>query len=74
MTLARQAERLVTLARLVTVRQVIEAGDAAIDAAGLDSWCMNEGLADGSERIGLWWTRDLVEKIRELESLQGVEK
>lgn len=33
-----------------TVRQIIEAGDRAIDAAGLNPWGMNEGLAEGSER------------------------
>lgn len=45
----RRAQRLVTL---LTVRQVIEAGDDFIEAAGLNPWCMNEGLAQGGERIG----------------------
>ena len=36
---------------LVTVKQVLEAGDAAINAAGLNPWCINEGLADGTEYI-----------------------
>lgn len=39
------------LVPLLTVRQVIHAGDAAIDAAGLNPWCINEGLATGDEEI-----------------------
>lgn len=39
------------LIQLLTVRQVIEGGDDAIAAAGLNPWCMNEGLADGDETI-----------------------
>lgn len=42
------------LVGLLTVRQVIEAGDEAIMASGLNPWCMNEGRADGSERISTW--------------------
>lgn len=39
----------------ITIRQAIEAGDEVIDACGLNPWCMNEGLADGSERaLGHW--------------------
>ncbi len=53
--------RLTTLARLVTVRQVIEAGNAAIDAAGLNPWCLNEGLADGHETLSLWWAEAALE-------------
>lgn len=48
------AKRADVLVRLLTVRQVIEAGDEAIDAAGLNPYCMNEGLAEGHERIGFW--------------------
>lgn len=43
--------RALVLLRLPTVRQVINAGDDAIDAAGLNPWAMNEGLATGDERI-----------------------
>lgn len=46
-----ELERLRTLASLVTIRQVIAAGHEAIDAAGLNPWCINEGLATGDERI-----------------------
>jgi hypothetical protein len=46
-----------------TVRQVIEAGDKAIGAAGLNPWCMNEGRADGTETISLWWLEKLEDKL-----------
>lgn len=36
---------------LITVRQVIEAGDDAIAAVGLNPWCMNEGRATGDEPV-----------------------
>jgi hypothetical protein len=38
-----------------TVRGVFEAGDKAIDAAGLNPWCINEGLASGDEEIDTWF-------------------
>lgn len=41
-----------TLLRLLTVRQVIEAGwDEIAAAAGLNPYCLNEGLASGDEKI-----------------------
>lgn len=48
-------ERTIALAELVTVKQVIDAGDEVIEAAGLNPWCIAEGLADGSEPVSLWW-------------------
>lgn len=57
LTALRRASHLVPL---VTVRQVIESGDDAIDAAGLNPYCMNEGLADGHERICCWWLEDAI--------------
>jgi hypothetical protein len=51
----RTIDRAQTLVSLLTVRQVIQAGDSAIDAAGLNPWCINEGRADGSARISAWW-------------------
>lgn len=47
--------RALPLLRLLAVRQVIEAGDDAITAAGLNPYAMNEGLAEGHERLSLWW-------------------
>jgi hypothetical protein len=33
-----------------TIRQIVAAGERAIDAAGLDPQCMDKGLAEGEER------------------------
>lgn len=46
-----------------TVRQIIEAGDRAIDAAGLNPWAMNEGLATGDERHTPWQLEDCIQTI-----------
>lgn len=46
-----------------TVRQIIEAGDRAIDAAGLNPWAMNEGLATGDERHVPWMLEDCIQDI-----------
>jgi predicted translin family RNA/ssDNA-binding protein len=51
--LQEEVKRLRKLASLLTVRQVIQAGDEYIEAAGLNPWCMNEGLATGDERLNL---------------------
>jgi hypothetical protein len=48
-----QIDKLQSLARRVTIRQVIDAGDNAIKAAGLNPWCINEGLATGDETIDI---------------------
>lgn len=47
------ARKMRKLAGLVTVRQVIEAGDEYIEVAGLNPYCMNEG-ADGDAKIDHW--------------------
>jgi len=49
--------RTATLASLLTVRQVVNAGDTYIDAAGLNPWCINEGLATGEEQISVDFAR-----------------
>jgi len=46
-----------------TVRQIIEAGDRAIDAAGINPYAMNEGLATGDERHTPWQLEDCIQKI-----------
>ena len=46
---ARDVERARTLLRLLTIRQIIQAGDRAIEASGLNPWVMAEGLASGDE-------------------------
>lgn len=50
--------RLLPLLKTLTVRQVIEAGSWAIDAAGLDPWCINEGKATGDEQAIAGWRLD----------------
>lgn len=44
-----------TLAGLVTIRQIFDAGNDAINASGLNPYCMNEGLASGDETITPWF-------------------
>lgn len=51
------------LLRLVTIRQAIEASDEAINAAGLNPYCMNEGTATGSEGINPWWATAVLAKV-----------
>lgn len=46
-----------------TARQVIETGDRAIELAGLDSYCMNERLATGDEKISTWPVEEAIEAI-----------
>jgi hypothetical protein len=49
--LQREIDKLKTLARLVTVNQVFAAGNDAINASGLNPWCINEGRATGEETL-----------------------
>lgn len=58
-------ERADVLVSLLTVRQVIEAGDRAIDAAGINPWLMNEGLAAGNEHISPSFMNSAIASIRE---------
>jgi hypothetical protein len=60
--LLEELRKMATLASLVTVRQVIEAGDKYINAAGLNPWCMNEGLATGNERVSCYPARAAIAK------------
>lgn len=52
--LLAELEKARQLVRLVTVRQVIRAGDKAIEAAGLNPYCIAEGLATGEEPLDIW--------------------
>jgi len=45
-----------------TVRQVIQAGDRAIDAAGLNPYCLNEG-ADGDAKQIPYFLNELIEEL-----------
>lgn len=43
-----------TLMGILTIRQVMEAGSEAIEAAGLNPWCVNEGQTTGDDHVDLW--------------------
>jgi hypothetical protein len=45
-------ERARILVGILTVGQVIRAGDRAISAAGLNPWCLNEGRAAAEDLLG----------------------
>ena len=45
-----------------TIREVVRAGDKAINAAGLNPYCMHEG-ANGNDTIDLWWLPPLLTRI-----------
>lgn len=55
---AQMVAALAPLLRLITVRQVIKAGDNCIRAVGLNPWAMNEGLATGDEPAVDGWKLD----------------
>lgn len=52
-TLCDAMESMLPLIRLLTVRQVIQAGDDVINAVGLNPWCISEGLATGDEFVSV---------------------
>lgn len=51
---------LAPLLRMLTIRQVLGAGDDAIEAAGLNPYCVNEGLAGGHEPAVAEWKLDAI--------------
>ena len=53
------------LCQLLTVRQVVEGGNGYIEAAGLNPYCINEGLATGNEYIDVWFARAAVKSAEE---------
>jgi hypothetical protein len=57
-------ERARTLLSLLTIRQVIEAGDEAINAVGLNPYAMNEGRATGEEGINTYWFDDAIKFLK----------
>jgi len=56
-------ERARHLVRLVTVGMVIK-DDDAIEAAGINPWVINEGLADKDDAISAWWLDAVIAKAR----------
>ncbi len=66
--------RAARLISLLTVRQVISAGDDAITAAGLNPWCINEGLAAGEEKLNSWWLSVPAEQTNIQKNLDALEE
>jgi hypothetical protein len=64
-------ERCLPLLRLLTIGQVIAGGDKAIDASGLNPWCLNEGRAEAGDRLNLWWLECAIEQAK---AAQGSEE
>ena len=58
--LLKACKRLVKIADVATLRQIIE-HESAIEAAGLNPYCVNEG-ADSSDTVDLWWAYDAINK------------
>lgn len=48
------------LASLVTIKQCSDHSHEMMVIAGLNIYCMNEGLATGDERISREWTADVL--------------
>ena len=57
----QQARKLLELAKLVTVEQVINAGDDAINAAGLNPYCLNEGRCPKDAMAIDSWKLDFID-------------
>ena len=55
-------QKLLPLLGELSVRQVIGAGDGAINAACLNPYCMKEGLAEGHEQAVRQWKIDAIER------------
>ena len=58
-----ELKKLRILMGLISVKQVIKAGDEAINACGLNPWCVNEGRATGDEKISTWSVSHLIDEI-----------
>lgn len=50
------------LVGLVGIGAILDAGDAAIDASGLNPWCVNEGRATREDKTSTWWIDGAIEK------------
>lgn len=49
-------ERANVLLRLLTVGQILQGGEDAIEASGINPWCVNEGRADRDDRWSPPWS------------------
>ncbi len=62
---AQAADRAATLVAHVTVGQAFDGGEEAIEAAGLNPWCLNEGRASRGDTLGNWRQRAAADAARE---------
>jgi hypothetical protein len=69
--LIEAAERAKLLLRGLTVSEVMGRGTDAINAVGLNPWCVNEGRASGQELISTDWLDDAISSAKAAE--EGVE-
>ena len=69
--LIEAAERAKLLLRGLTVSEVMDRGMEAINAAGLNPYCINEGRASGQERISTDWLEVAISSAKAAE--EGVE-
>lgn len=51
------------LIALVTVGQVVKTDAETIEAAGLNPWCVNEGLAEPEDTISTWRIDAMIERL-----------
>lgn len=56
-------EALIPLVECLTIRDIVQAGDDAIEAVGLHPYCINEGLATGDEPAPTWKLRALLQRL-----------
>lgn len=63
--LLETCKRLYDIVYFLSVREVLELGDDAIAASGLNSYVINEELADGTERINLDWAKEAIAAAEE---------
>ena len=64
--LVEALERSGTLIKLLTVRQVFEASVDAIEAAGMNPWGMNEGIASCAEKIRPYFIDAALARAKEM--------
>ncbi len=60
--MVEELQRARVLLQVLTVRDIIRAGDEAIEASGLNPWCVNEG-ADPNARFDPWRISALLRQV-----------
>ncbi|MFA7628587.1 MAG: hypothetical protein WCY37_04270 [Candidatus Dojkabacteria bacterium] len=56
--------RLKAIAATATIGQILADSDA-LEASGLNPYCVHEGLATGDMTLELWWAQDVLDTIQE---------